>query len=104
MSVEERIRQSLQELQPLHLEVINESHMHSGPPNRETHFRVVIASEQFDDINRVKRHRMVQKPLKPLFNEGLHALAIETQTSTEYAEKHGKSYDSPACEGGSKRG
>jgi hypothetical protein len=45
---------------------------------------------------------MVQKPLKPLFDEGLHALAIETQTSAEYAEKHGKSYDSPACEGGSK--
>ena len=34
------------------LEVENESHMHSVPANSETHFRVVLVSEDFDGKNR----------------------------------------------------
>ena len=34
-------------LTPLHLQVMNESHMHSVLPGSESHFKVVIVSEQF---------------------------------------------------------
>ena len=30
---------------PLHLEVTNESHMHSVPAGSETHFKVIVVSE-----------------------------------------------------------
>lgn len=101
MSITKNIEERLQVLNPIHLSVINESDQHAGPPDRETHVRVVIASAEFDGKPRVKRHRMVQKPLKELFDQGLHALAIETQTSAEFEEKGGKSYHSPDCAGGS---
>lgn len=35
-------------LSPAHLEVINESTMHNVPPGSETHFKVVVVSEEFE--------------------------------------------------------
>ncbi len=43
-------------LSPLVLEIDNESHGHNVPKNSETHFRVVLVSEAFVGLNRVKRH------------------------------------------------
>jgi stress-induced morphogen len=34
-------------LHPDHLEVINESHMHSVAPGSETHFKVLVVSPTF---------------------------------------------------------
>lgn len=54
MSLEERgpvetaIRMKLVEkLDPIYLDVINDSYLHSVPENSETHFKVIIVSEQF---------------------------------------------------------
>ena len=44
---------------PTHLEVLNESHMHNVPPNSETHFKVVVISTHFDEVNLLKRHQAV---------------------------------------------
>lgn len=96
MKIQQRIETELHALEPTHLEIINESHMHSGPPNRETHFRVVIVAAAFTSMNRVARHRAVQGPLKPLFNEGLHALAIEALSPQEFAA-NGATAESPLC-------
>ena len=49
----------------------------------ESHFTVKIVSEKFVGANRVARHRMVYDVLKPLFDDGLHALAIEAKTPSE---------------------
>lgn len=47
--VEHSIRGKLQSaLKPLHCDVINESYMHSVPKDSETHFKVIVVSEQFD--------------------------------------------------------
>lgn len=55
-----RISQKLTtSLTPTHLEVFNESHMHSVPPNSETHFKVVVVSEIFEDKKLLDRHRLV---------------------------------------------
>ena len=52
--IEDRLKA---ELSPTYLEVENESHQHSVPENSETHFRVVIASEQFDGRRSVAGRR-----------------------------------------------
>lgn len=82
--IEKRIRDTLTEaLAPTRLEVINESHMHAGHQggamdgSGETHMRVRVISAQFDGLIRVKRHRMINDLLKPVLDDGLHALAIE---------------------------
>ncbi len=43
-------------LGPSHLEVVNESHMHSVPPGSESHFRVVVVSDRFEGLPLVRRH------------------------------------------------
>ncbi len=50
-NIETKIRSSLA---PSHLEVIDESHMHSVPPGSESHFRVVVVSERFEGVVRAK--------------------------------------------------
>ena len=49
----------------------------------ESHFTVVVVSDQFKGMSRVARHRAVYAPLKPLFETGLHALAIEARVVGE---------------------
>ena len=83
-----------------HLEVINESHMHSGP-DTESHFKVVIVCDDFKDKMLIARHRLINKVLEEELNGGIHALALHTMTMEEWFKK-GNAPASPPCAGGSK--
>ena len=64
MSVEKKIEHTLSDnFNLIHLEVINESHMHSGP-NTESHFKVILVSDEFEDVKLVQRHRRINELLK----------------------------------------
>jgi len=89
---------------PLELQVINESSMHSVPPGSESHFKIVIVSNGFAGLNLVARHRAVNQVLQFEIDGGVHALSIEARTPTEWEESGGKTTDSPECLGGSKAG
>jgi BolA protein len=103
MTRSERIQAALQSaLSPTHLEVIDESHMHSVPEGAESHFKVVAVSEHFAEHKLLGRHRLVNRTLKEEFESGLHALALHTWTPEEWFEKGGIAPDSPHCMGGSK--
>ena len=87
-------------LEPEVLDVINESHMHSGPA-KESHFKVVAVSDKFEGEMLIARHRMINAALAEELSN-IHALALHTMTPDEYFEKAGKVANSPQCEGGSK--
>ena len=75
----ERLREALQ---PVALEVIDESWEHSGHAGANdsgvgTHFRVRISSAKFRGKSPVARHRLVYDALQDFLDQGLHALAIE---------------------------
>ena len=88
-------------LSPEHLEVIDESHMHNVPDGSESHFKVVIVSDDFKDKMLLARHRLVNKVLEEELKGSIHALALHTMTMEEWFEK-GKAAESPPCEGGGK--
>jgi len=90
-----------QAFSPEHLEVIDESHMHSGPADGESHFKVIIVSDDFSGKMLIARHRLVNKILEEELNGGIHALALHTMTMEEWFKK-GNAPDSPPCAGGSK--
>jgi len=78
-AIEQRLRDRLT---PSALEVLDESADHAGHAGANgtgfgTHFRVRIASAQFDGRSRVQRHRLVYDALQDFMDQGLHALAIE---------------------------
>lgn len=104
MNVQSDIEHSLSSaLQPVHLEVVNESHMHSVPPNSETHFKVVLVSPAFDGRRKVARHQQVYAILAEQLAGPVHALALHTYTPEEWSLRQQASPESPDCLGGSKQ-
>ena len=89
---------------PIHLEVENESRMHRGPADAETHFRVVIVSAAFEGVSRVARSRAAHAALKDELARGrVHALSLKTHSPSEWAEKGGRDDSaSPPCAGKNK--
>ncbi len=103
VSVQQQIESRLeQQLAPALLEVSNESHMHSVPPNSETHFRVVVVSEAFSGQRKVARHQQVYAVLAEELAGPVHALALHTYTPLEWQEREQAAPASPECMGGSK--
>ena len=74
---------------PRLLSIMDDSAKHAGHSGAraggESHFTVTIVSEKFVGQNAVARHRAVYAALKPLIDEGLHALAIQAKTPDEAA-------------------
>ena len=98
MTMQQRIETALAALQPEHLQVLDESHMHSR--GLQTHYKAVLVSEQFAGLNSVKRHQKVYATLGDLMGQ-FHALALHTYTPQEW-ETVGSAPASPTCAGGSK--
>jgi BolA protein len=84
-----------------HLTVENESHMHNVAPDSESHFKVTIVSEDFNELMLIKRHRLVNKALEQEL-QIIHALALHTMTPDEWSSRAGKVAESPLCRGGGK--
>ena len=70
-------------LNPLHLEVLNESHMHSVPANSETHFKLVIVAEAFNAKRKVARQQSVYQllPSSRACHAYLHPRRMAKQSS-----------------------
>ena len=83
MALETEIRQALGSLTPAHLDVINESALHSGHAgddgSGESHWRIVIKASGLDDMSRIARHRAIHAALGKDIIGRIHALAIDIQ-------------------------
>jgi BolA protein len=91
MSVTSTIRAKLtQAFEPVHLDVVNESHLHAGhrnsPGTGESHFRVLIVSPLFAGKSRLARHRLVNEALASELEGKIHALALELRAPGENGE------------------
>ena len=99
--MQERIERKLADaLQPMHLEVANESGSHNVPAGAETHFKVVVVADAFDGERLLARHRRVNETLAAELAGGVHALAIHTYTADEWQRRFGNAPMSPPCHGG----
>ncbi len=66
---------------PEALQVRDDSHLHAGHAGAREggHFHVHIVSDHFNQMSRLKRHRLVYDALRPLMARGIHALAIDAR-------------------------
>jgi len=80
----EQIRQRLQQtLQPVSLDIEDESHLHAGHPGARDgggHFVVTIVSEAFAGKPLLARHKMVYAALDDMMKTDIHALSIKADT------------------------
>ena len=78
----------LKNYEPEFFSVIDVSEQHRGHQNFEedveSHFEIIIVSEKFKNLNRIERHRMVNRTLKEEFLSDLHSVVLKTYTSQEY--------------------
>jgi BolA protein len=87
MSVAASIRERLAALDPVQLDLIDESSQHAGHtgyrPGGNTHWRLTIVSPRFAGQSTVARHRMVYQALGELMQNPIHALAITARAPEE---------------------
>ncbi|RIY31251.1 hypothetical protein CKF54_07100 [Psittacicella hinzii] len=89
------------EFTPTHLEVVDESYMHHGGPEAGSHYKVIMASESFVGLTLVQRHRLVNKSLKDVLSNDIHALSLKLFTKSEW-ENSPEIFESPKCLGKNK--
>ena len=88
MSIAAAIQRKIEErLSPVHIEVIDESHLHAGHAGaREggsSHFRITVVAPQFEGLPRVARQRLINDILREELAGPVHALAMKTLTPAE---------------------
>ena len=82
----ERLRASLQALQPLALQIDDESAKHAaheGAKSGGGHYRLRLVSHRFAGLPRLARHRLVYDSLGPMMQREVHALSLVLQTPEE---------------------
>ncbi|MBN8282936.1 BolA family protein [Zoogloea sp.] len=86
MNIMDEIRARLASLQPVRLELIDDSHLHAGHAGARTgggHYRLSIVSDVFQGKNTVARHRIIYEALGELMHKEIHALAIQARSPEE---------------------
>jgi BolA protein len=87
LNVAAEIRSRLAALEPVSLELVDESAQHAGhagaAPGGQTHWRLSIVSPRFAGQPTVARHRMIYQALGALMHNPIHALAINARAPAE---------------------
>ncbi|MBV1906117.1 MAG: BolA/IbaG family iron-sulfur metabolism protein [Pseudomonadales bacterium] len=103
MNIQETITAKLNSaFTPEFADVVNESNLHNVAPGSESHFRITLVCESFEGTRLIQRHRRVNDCLQSELANDIHALALHTYTSQEWATRQNKTPDSPDCLGGEK--
>jgi len=92
----EKIEQRLSDnIECVHLEVIDESSNHGGYNGSVSHLKIIIVSDKFIDQSLINRHKLVYKAMGD-FVEKIHAISIVSKTSNQWEESN-EYPNSPEC-------
>lgn len=82
----ERMRDRLRTLDPLALQIDDDSARHAGHEGAKSgggHYRLTLVSTRFQGLSRLARHRLVYHSLGQLLQREVHALSMVLQTPEE---------------------
>lgn len=91
MTLEDLLRQRLDQLQPLHLHIEDDSARHAGHAGAAGgagHFNVLIVCAAFTGRHAVQRHRMVYSLLADLMPHRIHALSLQTLSPEQWQSQN----------------
>ena len=77
------------------LKIINESFMHNAPKDSESHFKVIIVSDDFKNLSQINRHKLVYSNLDTIMND-IHAISIQSLSEDEFRQNP-VVLESPEC-------
>lgn len=88
MDVAATLRARLSDLSPLALEIHDDSAAHAGHAGAAGgggHFSVLIVSDAFNGVPRLKRHQTVMVRVADLLPHPIHALSIKALAPEEFS-------------------
>ena len=77
------------------LKTVNESFMHNVQVDAESHFKIIIVSNDFNNLSHIQRHKLVYKHLDTIM-DNIHALSIQSFNEDEF-KLNPVVLDSPEC-------
>ena len=86
MSTVELIRQKLSVLEPVRIEIVDESARHAGHAGAKSgggHYLLTIVSSKFAGKSALERHRLVYTALREMMHKNIHALSVKAYTPEE---------------------
>lgn len=73
--------------QPDQFELVNNSHKHQGhggdDGSGQSHFALTLVTSEFNGMSKVKRHQLMYSLIKPLMDNGLHAIELHLHSPNE---------------------
>ena len=85
----------IDEFNPSILSITNESYMHNVPEGSESHFKVILDTDLFEDVPKIKQHQKIYIALGNIMNQ-IHALSIHSFDKEEF-KNNPMIIDSPNC-------
>lgn len=82
----ERMERRLAVLNPVKLEIVDDSHRHAGHAGARSgggHYLLQIISADFSGKSKMARHRMIYSALAEMMERDIHALTIDAKTPGE---------------------
>lgn len=82
----EKMRLRLAVLNPVKLEIVDDSHRHAGHAGARSgggHYLLQIISADFSGKSKMARHRMIYSALAEMMERDIHALTIDAKTPGE---------------------
>jgi BolA protein len=85
MNTLEELRHRLAALEPISLDIVDDSARHAGHAGAAGggHYRVAIVSPRFAGLTTMARHRLVYDTAGDLMKGRIHALSITARAPTE---------------------
>ena len=85
MTTTDTLKERLATLDPVRIEILDDSTKHSGHASARGggHYRVLIVSPRFEGLGTMARHRLVYDAVGNLMDGEIHALSITARTPAE---------------------
>ena len=85
MNLVETIKTRLSTLNPVSLEIQDDSALHAGHAGNTGggHFSITIVSSQFSQKSQIMRHRLIYQALTDLIPQQIHAISILAISPTD---------------------
>ncbi len=77
------------ELSIFHIDIddLTKNHTHHKGYDGGGHYKAIIVSDDFKNLNLIKRHQKIYKILNTMMKKEIHAFSMQTLTIKEYETK-----------------
>ena len=71
----------------INIDDLTKNHIHHKGYDGGGHYKAIIVSDDFSNLNLISRHQKIYKILNGMMKKEIHAFSMQTLTSEEYKTK-----------------